>query len=67
MVVVAVLVLWLVDRKLKPYEFVPGADKAYDAPSDRIMVWVYYACGFAILILGIILSAYLKKALPIPR
>jgi len=67
MVAVAALALWLVDRKLKPYEFVPGADKAYDTPRDRILVWVYYASGFVILIVGVFLSDYLKKLLPISR
>lgn len=67
MVAAAALVLWLVDRKLKPYEFVSGAEKAYDTPRDRIIVWIYYASGFIILVVGMVLSDYLKKLLPISQ
>lgn len=67
MVAVAAIVLWFVDRKLKPYEFVPGVDKAYDTPRDRIMVWIYYASGFVMLAVGVVLSDYLKKLLPLPN
>jgi hypothetical protein len=66
-VVAGAVVLWLLDRKLKPYEFVPGSDKAYDTPRDRIIVWIYYASGFLILVVGDILSDYLKILLPISR
>jgi hypothetical protein len=65
MVAAGAVVLWFVDRKLKPYEFVPGADKAYDTPRDRIMVWVYYASGFVILVIGVVLSDFLKQLLPL--
>jgi hypothetical protein len=65
MVAAGAVVFWFVDRKLKPYEFVPGADKAYDTPRDRIMVWVYYASGFVIIVTGVILSDFLKQLLPL--
>jgi uncharacterized membrane protein len=66
-VAASAFVFWFVDRKLKPYEFVPGADKAYDSPRDRIMVWTHYASGFVILVIEIVLSDFLKKLLPLSK
>ena len=64
-VAVGAVVFWFVDRKLKPYEFVPDVDKAYDTPRDRIIVWIYYASGFISLVMGVVLSGFLKKLLPV--
>jgi hypothetical protein len=66
-VVLAIILIgvWTVDRKLKRYEFLPNADKAYDSPRDRIIAWIYYAAGFAIIILGLVISIYIKRAFPL--
>lgn len=65
--VMALISFWLVDRKLTPWEFVSGADKVYDTPRDRMMVWVYYASGLVFVVLTVVLSDYLKQLLPVAK
>jgi len=57
--------VWMLNRKLKPYEFVPDIEKAYDTARDRIIVWIYYAGGFVLIPIGLVASTYLKKVLPV--
>jgi hypothetical protein len=64
-VVTTLFVVWFVDRRLKRYEFVPGADKTYDTPRDRVIVWIYLASGIALIVLGALASNYIRHLLPI--
>jgi hypothetical protein len=57
--------LWTIDRRLKPYEFLPGAGTAYATSRDRVIVWIYYAAGFAIVMLGLVVSIAIKRAFPL--
>lgn len=66
-VVAGLICFWLVDRKLTRWQFVPGADKAYDTPRDRMLVWAYYATGLIIVVFEIAFSGFLKNVLPLPR
>jgi hypothetical protein len=63
--IATLVVLWFVDRKLKPYEFVPGAGSTFDAPRDRVIVWIYFASGFGVIILDLLASNFLRSLLPI--
>jgi uncharacterized membrane protein len=65
-VVIVLAMLWVVDRKLKPYEFVSGIEKAYDTTRDRVIANLCYASGFVLLVLGIVAANYLMRALPVP-
>jgi hypothetical protein len=65
-VVIVATMLWIVDRKLKPYEFVSGIEKAYDTARDRVIANLCYASGFVLLILGIVAANFLMRALPVP-
>lgn len=62
---VVLIIVWLVNRKLMPYEFVPDVEKAYDTARDRTIAWIYYAGGFLLIPLGLFASIYLKEALPV--
>jgi hypothetical protein len=63
-IVASLIIVWIVDRRLKRFEFVPGADKAYDTSRDRVIVWIYFASGFALIILDMIASNYIRHVLP---
>jgi hypothetical protein len=68
MLIVVLAVMFTVrmlNKKLKPYEFVPGVEKAYDTAQDRIIVWIYYAGGVLLIPIGLVASTYLKQVLPV--
>lgn len=66
-VIIGVISFWLVDRKLTSWESVSGAEKAYDTPRDRVLVWVYFASGFVSIALGIAFLNFLKNLFPMPH
>jgi uncharacterized membrane protein len=64
-VAAVMIIIWLLNRKLLPYEFVPDVEKPYDTARDRIIAWSYYAAGFLLIPLVLIASIYLKRAIPV--
>jgi hypothetical protein len=65
-VALGVVIIWVVDRKLKQYKFITGVEVAYDTARDRALIYLYYASGFATLGLGILATYYLSKFFPAP-
>jgi hypothetical protein len=64
--VVSLAILSIVDRKLRPYEFIPGAEIGYDSPKDRKLVWGYFAGGFPIVAAMLSAAYYLNRLFPVP-
>jgi len=64
--VLGVVTIWMVDRKLKPYEFIPGIEAGYDTARDRLIVNLYFASGFVLLGVGFLTGYYLTKIYPAP-
>lgn len=57
-------IIWILDQRLKPYEFIPNVEKAYDTARDRIIANTYYVSGSAILGLGLYAAYSLRKVFP---
>jgi putative exporter of polyketide antibiotics len=64
--VLGLVAIWMVDRKLKPYEFIPGIEAGYDTARDRVIVNLYFASGFVLLGVGLFAAYYLNKIFPAP-
>jgi hypothetical protein len=63
--VVSLAILWIVDSKLRPYEFIPGAETGYDSAKDRKLVWGYFAGGFLVVAAMLTAAYFLNRLFPV--
>jgi hypothetical protein len=63
---ISLAIMWVVDNKLRPYEFIPGAEIGYDSAKDRKLVRAYFVGGF--FVIGVLLTgAYsINRLFPVP-
>jgi hypothetical protein len=61
---ISVAVFIVVDTSFKRYESIPGVETQFDSEWDRKLVNIYFASGFVVLVGTILLTFWLRGALP---
>jgi hypothetical protein len=62
---ITIAVVWVVDRELKTYEFMPGIEPGYNSARDRKLVYVYYAGGFLVFAAMLFAAYLINRAVPV--